>query len=60
MNFNITNQLLIRYSVYIRYWRKYGSTVTVDQLFIDSEKAQGQKYCTTFSLNLLYLLNYAN
>jgi len=27
VNFYVTDQLLIRYSVFVRYWRKNGSTI---------------------------------
>jgi hypothetical protein len=36
---DVTDQLLIRYSVFVRHWRKNGSTRTVFQLFIDFKKA---------------------
>jgi hypothetical protein len=40
MDLYTTYQLLIRYSAFIRYWRKDGSkTGTVHQLFLDFEKA---------------------
>lgn len=40
VNFDIVNQLLIRYSAFYRYWRKkWEYTGTVHQIFIDFEKA---------------------
>jgi hypothetical protein len=38
VNFDITDQLLIRYSTFFRYWRKCEYNVTVHKLFIDFEK----------------------
>jgi hypothetical protein len=40
VDFNITDQLLIRFSSFIKYWRKkWEYTETVYQLFIDFKKA---------------------
>jgi hypothetical protein len=40
VDFDITDQLLIRFSAFIRYWRKkWEYTETVHQLFIDFKKA---------------------
>jgi hypothetical protein len=39
VGFDVTDQLLIRFSAFIRYWRKNESTMTVHQLFIDFKKA---------------------
>jgi hypothetical protein len=39
VDFNIRDQLLIRYSAFIRYWRKWKYNGAVHQLFIDFEKA---------------------
>jgi sorting nexin-29 len=36
---NIIDQLLIRFSAFIRYWRKWEYNETVYQLFIDFKKA---------------------
>jgi hypothetical protein len=39
VGFNVTVQLLIRFSAFSRYWRKNGSTMRQHQLFIDFKKA---------------------
>jgi hypothetical protein len=39
VNFGIINQQLIRFSAFIRYWRKKMGVQTVHQLFIDLQKA---------------------
>jgi hypothetical protein len=39
VGFDVTDQVLIRFSAFIRYWRKNGSTMTVYQLFIDFKEA---------------------
>jgi hypothetical protein len=39
VDFDITDQLLIRFSAFVRYWRKNGFTETVHQVFIDFKKA---------------------
>jgi hypothetical protein len=36
IGFNVTNQLLIRFIAFVRYWRK---NETVQQLFMDFKKA---------------------
>jgi hypothetical protein len=39
VGFNITDQLLIRLSAFVRYWRqKWGYNETVHQLFIDLKR----------------------
>jgi hypothetical protein len=35
VGFDVTDQLLIRFSAFVRYWRKNGRAMTVYQLFID-------------------------
>jgi hypothetical protein len=59
VDFEVTEQLPIIYSVFVRYWEKAGVNGTVHQLLIDFEKAcdSGEKYCTVFLLNLMYLRN---
>jgi hypothetical protein len=37
--FDITDQLLIRFSAFVRYWKKWEYNETVHQLFIDFKKA---------------------
>jgi hypothetical protein len=37
VGFDVTDQPLIRFSAFVRYWRKNGSTMR--QLFIDFKKA---------------------
>jgi len=60
-DFDITDQLLIKYSTIVRYWRKYGNIIR--QLIIDYEKVYDSvstevwKYSTIFLMNLVYLLN---
>jgi hypothetical protein len=39
VDFDVTDQLLIRFSAFIRYWRKREYNETVHQLFIDFKKA---------------------
>jgi hypothetical protein len=40
VGFDITDQLLIRFSAFVRYWRKkMGYNETVRQLFVDFKKA---------------------
>jgi hypothetical protein len=39
VDFHITDQQLIKFSVFGRYWRKNGCNDTVHQLFIDFKKA---------------------
>jgi hypothetical protein len=40
VGFDVTDQLLIRFSVFVRYWRKkWEYNETVHQLFIDFKKA---------------------
>jgi len=59
MDFDATDELLIRYSAFIRYWRKkWECNRTVHQLYKDFKKAYdaGGKYCT-FSFNLIYPLH---
>jgi len=56
VDFNVTDQMLITYSAFVRYWtkkREYNGAV--HQLFADFNKAyqSGEKYCTIFSLNLV-------
>jgi hypothetical protein len=38
VHFDVIYQLLIRNSVFVRYWRKWKYNVTVHQLFIDFKK----------------------
>jgi hypothetical protein len=38
VGFDVTDQLLIRFSAFVRYWRKNGSTKRVHQLFISFEE----------------------
>jgi hypothetical protein len=49
VGFDVTDQLLIRYFAFVRYWRK---NETVHQLSIDLKKAYdsvGERYCAVFS-----------
>jgi hypothetical protein len=40
VGFNVADQLLIRFSVFVRYWeKKYECNEAVHQLFIDFKKA---------------------
>jgi hypothetical protein len=42
MGFNITDQLLIRFSAFVTYWKKNGSTMKqFSSLFIDFKKMYG-------------------
>jgi len=55
VDFDIMDQLLIRYSAFVRYWgEKWEYDRTVHKLFKDFEKACdfGEKYCIIFSMNL--------
>jgi hypothetical protein len=38
VDFDITDQLLIRFSAFVRYWKKVGYSETVHQLFVDFKK----------------------
>jgi hypothetical protein len=50
LGFDIAVELLIRYSAFLRYWKKIGSTIR--RLYIDFKK--GRKYCIVFSMSLEY------
>jgi hypothetical protein len=56
VGFDVTDQLLVRFSAFARYWRKrWEYNETVHQLFIDFKKAYNSvtvKYCTIFSYSL--------
>jgi hypothetical protein len=39
VDFDITDQLLIRFCAFVRYWKKSEYNETVHQLFIDFKKA---------------------
>jgi hypothetical protein len=39
VGFDITDQLLIRFPSFVRYWEKWECNETVHQLFIDFKKA---------------------
>jgi hypothetical protein len=39
VGFDVTDQLLIRFSAFIRYWRKNGTAMRLQQLFINLKKA---------------------
>jgi len=39
VDFDVTEQQLIRYFVFVKYWRENGNIGTAHQLFIDFEKA---------------------
>jgi hypothetical protein len=40
VGFDVTDQLLVRFSAFVRYWRKnVGYNETVHQLFVDFKKA---------------------
>jgi hypothetical protein len=58
-DFDVRDQLLIRYPVLVRYRGKVGSVMGqyVSYLYTSRRpKTQlGEKYCTIFSLNLVYL-----
>jgi hypothetical protein len=47
MAFGVINHLLIRYSIFVRYWRKSGIIMGLHQLFVDFEKAYD-----TFSIHI--------
>jgi hypothetical protein len=53
VGFDVTDQLLIRFSAFVRYWRKnWEYNETVHQLFIDFKKAYDsvrREVCTKFS-----------
>jgi hypothetical protein len=58
VGFDVTDQLLIRFSAFVRYWRRDGSTM---RQYISYSKASrkpliqlGRKYCTIFSYSLGY------
>lgn len=51
MDFYVTDQLLIRYSVIMIYIRKYECIGTVHQLFIDL-KIQLERFCTIFGSDM--------
>jgi hypothetical protein len=38
VNFDVTDQLLIRFFAFVRYWKKWEYNETVHQLFIDFKK----------------------
>jgi hypothetical protein len=57
-DFDVINQLLIKYFAFVRYWRKNGNTMRlyISYLYISGKpmiQLEG-KYYTTFSLNLVY------
>jgi hypothetical protein len=61
VDFDVIGQRLIRYSIFIRYWRKGGSIMVlyISYSYI-SRKTMiqlGGKYYTIFSLSLQYLGN---
>jgi hypothetical protein len=39
VDFEVTGQLQVRYSVFVRYWRKNGNIMGQHELFIDFEAA---------------------
>jgi hypothetical protein len=49
VGFDVTEQLLIRFSVFVRHWRKMGANETVHQLFVDFKKA-----CDSVRREVLY------
>jgi hypothetical protein len=57
VDFNVTYQLLIRYSTFVILERKWEYNGRAHQLFIEFEKAydSGEKYYTIFSSNFVYL-----
>jgi hypothetical protein len=58
VDFDVIDQLLIRYFAFVRYWRKYGSTmglyISYLQISVKPMIQLGGKYYTRFSLNLVY------
>jgi hypothetical protein len=57
VGFDVTDQLLIRFSAFVRYWKKWKYNETVHELFIDFNKVYASvwgKYCTIFSKSLGY------
>jgi hypothetical protein len=60
VDFDVTNQLLIRYSVFVMLEIKWDYTGTIHQMFLIMRRSMtqsGEKYSTFFSSDLLYLLN---
>jgi hypothetical protein len=49
VGFDITEQVLIRFSTFVIYWRESGNTMRVYQLFIDFRKA-----CDSVRREVLY------
>jgi len=52
VDFDVTDELLIRYSAVIRFWIRNGNTVF---MYFKNTCNLGEKYCTILSLNLVYL-----
>jgi hypothetical protein len=61
VNFDVIDQLLIRYSAFIRYWRKNWTIMGVYNSYLYISRSpvtqSGEKYHTIFSLHLVYLWN---
>jgi hypothetical protein len=58
VDFDVIYQILIRYSAFVRFWRKkWECNGTVHQVFVDSKDhvSGEEKYCTIFLFNLVYL-----
>jgi len=57
VNFDIMDQLLIRYSVFVNYWPKSGNIMGqyFSYLQISKRSMISEKYCTIFSVALVYL-----
>jgi hypothetical protein len=53
VDFDVTEQLLIRFSEFVRYWRKNGCTMRpVQKIFIELKRAYDsvrREYCTVYS-----------
>jgi hypothetical protein len=58
VDFDVINQMLLRYSALVRHWRKIRSRMGqyINYLNILRSMTQpGEKYCTLFSLHMVYL-----
>jgi hypothetical protein len=58
VDFNATDQLLIRFSAFVRHCRRNGSTMGQYTTYIHTSRMSviqiGEKYCTVFSFTLVY------
>jgi hypothetical protein len=56
VDFNVTDQLLIKYFAFVRYWRKNKSTMGEYISYLSFHAGLCQKYyCTIISLDLVHI-----